>query len=300
MIHFLYNWFLTQKNVKDNSIKKFVFWKLYRILKYILPLYYKTISVSKLPYNVDNDVVVSLTSFPARIEIVYLTLKSIFVQSYKPNKIVLYLADSQFINKELDLPVQLLDLKKKGLIIKFCEDIKPHKKYFYSFKEYSNSKIVLIDDDVIYPKDFLKTLIDNSKKHKNCVIANRIREIKYVNKKLLPYRSWEINGNKLKNPSKFFFPTGVGGVLYSPSFFNEKLYDLVKIKRLCINADDVWLKANSIDKEVLFTNKYLNSFIELPNSQRESLFSNNVFFADNDTQILNVFNHFNINEENFK
>ncbi|MDD3003993.1 glycosyltransferase family A protein [Flavobacterium sp.] len=302
MINFLYNWYLFQNEVKDGTFKKYIFWKLYKFLKIVLPIYYKKIEVKKLESNSNNEIIVSLTSFPARIEIVYLTLKSIFIQSYKPRLIVLYLANSQFTNKENDLPHQLLKLKEKGLIIKFCEDLGPHKKYYHAFKDFKDSKVVLVDDDVIYPKDMIKTLVDHSKANQNCIIANRIREIKYNNNKLVAYRSWKINKLQVQNPSKFLFATGVGGVLYNPNFFSSELYNVDVIKEICINADDIWLKANSIvnNKKVFFTNKYFNSFIELPDSQKESLFAKNVFLADNDLQISKVFNYFNINEEKFQ
>lgn len=300
MIHFLYNWYLIQKDIDGNSFKKFIFWKSYEILKIALPLYYKILIIRKLDRNVENNLVVSLTSFPARIDTVHLTLKSIFNQSYKPRVVVLYLAEQQFVQKENDLPKQLLKLKNKGLIIKFCEDIKSHKKYFYSFKDYHDSKVVLIDDDVIYPINMLKTLVDNSLKFDNCIIANRIREINYEDNQLKPYRLWEIN-KTINNPSNFLFATGVGGVLYNPAFFNEALYSLDVIKKLCLNADDVWLKANALinDKQVYFTNKFFNSYIELPGSQSESLFSYNVFSSANDTQIKKVFAYFKIEQKNF-
>ena len=49
----------------------------------------------------DNDVVVSLTTFGNRIHNVHLAIESIMQGTVKPNKIVLWLAEDEFKNKNL-------------------------------------------------------------------------------------------------------------------------------------------------------------------------------------------------------
>ena len=71
----------------------------------------------------DTKVIVSLTSFPARIDTVYITIRSILMQSLKPDIIILWLAQEQFPEKEKELPYNLLKLKKYGLTIEWCHDI---------------------------------------------------------------------------------------------------------------------------------------------------------------------------------
>ena len=73
-------------------------------------------------------VIVSLTSFPARIDIVDITIKSLLMQSLKPDEIILWLAKGQFSGEENGLPTKLLKLKKYGLTINWCNDIKSYKK----------------------------------------------------------------------------------------------------------------------------------------------------------------------------
>jgi hypothetical protein len=52
-------------------------------------------------------IIVSLTTFPERITIVQETIKSLLTQTVKPDAIVLWLAESQFPNKENELPEEL-------------------------------------------------------------------------------------------------------------------------------------------------------------------------------------------------
>ena len=63
------------------------------------------------------EVIVSLTSFPARINSVEKTIRTLLTQTLKPDRVILWLAEEQFHNKENDLPRQLLALKNFGLDI---------------------------------------------------------------------------------------------------------------------------------------------------------------------------------------
>ena len=303
MINFIYNLFLIQKNAKNKGFwHNRIHWYLYKFLKKILPNYYRNLSLEKIGVNQHSELVVSLTSFPDRIHIVYLAIKSILYQSYRPLKVILWLGKEQFPNGEKDLPKSLLNLKKVGLEIEFCEDLKPHTKYFYVFKKYPEHLIVTVDDDWFYPVTMLETLLQHYKKNPCCVIANRVREIGVTNGNLNPYRSWKINeiGNSIS--SHRLLATGVGGVLYNPSLFKANLFDVEKIKKLVLNADDIWLKCNEIlcDIPIVFTNRYFSSFMEIPDSQNRSLYSTNVFEGRNDKQIKDTFAFFGIDIKSFE
>ena len=53
-------------------------------------------------------VIVSMTSYPGRIETVHLALQSILNQTQKADKVILYLSAGQFLHKENDLPKELI------------------------------------------------------------------------------------------------------------------------------------------------------------------------------------------------
>ncbi|MFN3756548.1 MAG: hypothetical protein ACK4RM_06310, partial [Flavobacterium sp.] len=152
--------------------------------------YYDKVPVIGETTDKNSDIIVSMTSFPARINWVHLTIKSIMAQIQKPNKIVLWLSKEEFPKELEDLPEQLLKLKSKGLEIYFCENLKAHKKYYFSFVNYPDYSIVTIDDDVFYPNDLLESLKKNSDSFPDCIIAHRVREILSNNEGWAPYREW--------------------------------------------------------------------------------------------------------------
>ena len=59
--------------------------------------------------NNSLELIVSLTSYPARIPYIKYTLYTLLMQSYKPNQILLWLSKEEFPNKEKDLPQELLE-----------------------------------------------------------------------------------------------------------------------------------------------------------------------------------------------
>ncbi|MBU2929552.1 hypothetical protein [Winogradskyella psychrotolerans] len=302
MLHSLYNYFLThKKNRQRNSLHKWLHWQLYKFLKSQLVEHYKNLATSNLRVDASSNIVVSLTSFPARIDVVHLAIRSVLNQTKKPKQVVLWLANEQFPLGEQGLPNKLLELKPLGLKIDFCEDIKAHKKYFFSFQEYSENLIVTVDDDIIYPRNFLEVLLDTHQKYPNCVVANRVRYMEVGADGFKPYREWKINKVDGDNPSKRIFSTGAGGVLYQPRFFQNSFYDIEGIKKTNCRNDDIWLKSGQLanNVSVAFTNFYVRQFIEIPDSQKESLFSSNVFEADNDRQMDEIFKYFGITNKAF-
>ncbi|WP_242133248.1 hypothetical protein [Aestuariivivens marinum] len=303
MVDKLYHYFLTNpEHQNDNSLKKRMFWHIYRVLKVGLFQYYKRYKIKTTTLNTKDDLIVSLTSFPGRIDSVHLTIKSIFNQSYLPNKIILWLGEEKFPNGLNDLPNSLLQLRNKGLKIEFCKDLGPHTKYYYVFLKYPNHKIVTVDDDLYYPKDMLKVLVDFSEKFPKAIIANRVRRMTFKENTVQPYRTWPISEPCEPHPSYNLFATGVSGVLYNPYWFSNGLYDSHVFLNISKNADDIWLKVNQVinHHKVVFTNYFFRPFIEISQSQKESLHKSNVFSGENDTILTNVLNHFKLNVKCFK
>lgn len=299
MIHFLYNYNLTKEQSTKST--RWLHWQLFKYLQVKMIAYYKTISTDELGVDVHSDIVVSLTSFPARINVVYLAIRSLLNQTQKPKKIVLWLGEEFFPFGEDTLPNSLLELKPLGLEIEFCKDLKAHTKYYYAFQEYPNNLIVTVDDDIIYPNNILKILLETHQRYPNCVVANRVRYMEMEKNSFKPYRKWKVNRLPNNKPSKRIFATGVSGVLYQPHLFLNSIFDVDGIRQTNCIGDDIWLKAAQVENNVsvVSTNSYLRKFIEIPESQKVSLFRKNVLESDNDRQINEVFDYFGIKEASF-
>jgi hypothetical protein len=270
-----------------------------RILDRIVPSYFLE-TQGQYPTGLntekrDKEVIVSFTSFPDRIQDVWIVVECLFRQTYKADKIVLWLSQSQF--EGIELPILLLEQQKRGLEIRFVEDdLRSHKKYYYALQNFASSIIVTVDDDVFYHRDVFKTLIEANRKHPNEVISNRAHKIKFNEKeRILPYQQWDIN-YKSPSSSYLYVPTGVGGVLYPPGSLSDKLLNTEAIKELCFHADDLWLKAGSLlmSTKVQITPNYRQEFITVGKSQNSKLVTSNSLNGGNDEQLNRILKYFTL------
>lgn len=263
-----------------------------RCLRYLVRVSANLYAKYMMPVNSkscieDNDtVIVSLTSFPARISNVWITIATLLNQDYDNMKVILWLSGEEFPSKE-NLPAKLLALQQKGLDIQIVPDnLKPHKKYFYAMRKYPNNTMITVDDDILYRSDLISSLVKAHKKFPGCVICNRgvnIGEDAYV--------SWKhTDGKQASVPSHRIMPTGIGGVLYPPGCYDNKhIFNIDVIKRTCLNGDDLWLNfmTRSIGTKVVLTG-FKTGLLTLLTSQSSALCNNNVGQNKNDVQIAAI------------
>lgn len=190
-----------------------------------------------------NKVVVTLTSYPKRIRGVPRVLDSIMEQTYKPDVIVLYLSDKQFI--ERSLPIDLSTYYTQGVEIHWCqEDMKSHKKYLYSLREYPDDYIITIDDDYYYDKYMIEELFQYTNKFPRCILARRTHLITAERDGNLSVygRWWKECMHYIGVPRMDLFAVGCGGILYPPHLLADEVFNTDCIKKCCLYADDIWLK----------------------------------------------------------
>ena len=244
---------LSPSTVLKKPLKNFLYKKKENVLFRWVNFYYRYFpaksGIAKTPNKI--PIIVSLTSYPKRFSTLHICLKSLLNQGLKPDRIILYLTSDIQLNQ---IPVKILDLQKKGLEIKcICEDLKPHKKYFYAMQEFRDAAIITVDDDVIYPCDTIKSLMENFKKHPECISARRVHLISYdINHHALPYNLWKFEFSSIKKPSFELLATGVGGVLYPPHIFdpNKSYFNIQNIQQNALNADDIWLKFCEMEENI--------------------------------------------------
>ena len=186
----------------------------------------------------NTQLIVSLTSYPLRIDTVHLTIQSLLHQSCKPDKVILWLADSQFENREQDLPENLKILKKYGLSIEWCEDIKSFKKLIPTLKKYPDAIIVTADDDQYYPITWLEGLYQEHKKYKKYIISYDVTKLKMAEKGELVNDIDAVVENH--NVSYFNKILGGYGCLYPPNTLHpEVFHKKIFMKYINLN-DDIW------------------------------------------------------------
>ena len=245
----------------------------------------------------DHRIIVSLTSYGKRVKTAYLSIESIMEQTMKANRIVLWLGNSW---KGKRLPESLQRLKKRGLEIYFCEDIRSYKKLIPSLKMFPDDAIITIDDDLIYDINMLENLIvpylDNPARI-YCCRAHQI--VLGKDAKPIPYNKWKWCLTEAQT-GWWVFPTGAGGCLYPPHSLDDEVLNEDVFMDICQFADDVWFKAMALKKGTMAVHvetidKYGAEYIENPSVQENSLCSVNVGGkATNDIQIAAVFEKYNL------
>ncbi len=238
--------------------------------------------------------IISFTSFPARIDEVWIAAECMLRQTFKPDMIILWLSKQQFEGKIL--PESLLSLKSRGLTIEFCEDdLKAHKKYYYAMQAFPKDHIITLDDDLYYDEKTLEHVVKLHTKYPNLIAANRAHKIVITNEGIAKYKKWERRTTD-SIPSHLIFSTGGGGTLYPPGALNATAFDIALIKSLCYQADDVWLKVMAIlsDKKVITNTHYSKNIISISKTQHEKLVTHNVKSGGNDEQLENLCAYFKI------
>lgn len=235
----------------------------------------------------NKEIIVSITSYPARIPYLAKSLNSVYAQSITFDRCILWLDPEEFPNKENDLPEELLKFKKLGLSICWKKNLKPHTKYFYAFKEFPDQIIITLDDDIIYERDTLKNLFITYIKFPQSVIANRTHRILFDKEgKLKSYSNWEWDTKRFLNVRRFdLVATGVLGVLYpNPrKLFKSNLIDQSEIENYSLDQDDLYLKFIEIDAGVPVVRSYNSTRLDfVPGSQVVGLNLSNVLQNRND------------------
>ena len=200
----------------------------------------------------EPDIIVSFTSFPARIHCVPQVLKSLYAQTKQPDRIMLYLAEEQFPRKESDLPRELVEEIEAGRVeLRWCDNLGSHKKYYYVMQEFPDEIIITVDDDRTYHPDMIKTLYEMHLDNPTCVVALSAKMIMFDQSgKVRPYKDW-LYFCFPSFPSLRILGTGGDGILYPPHALSPNVFDKKAIIENCryndvICGDDLWLKMHGI------------------------------------------------------
>lgn len=254
-----------------------------KIANYRIKQYLKQKDCAKVKYKQLDNVIVSITSFPDRINNIWMTIKTVMLQTYRPEKILLWLSKEQFPKQE-DIPSSLLELQDDFFQIIFVDgDLRSHKKYYYAMLRYPEKTIITLDDDTFYHPDIIKALIDSSIKYPNCIIANHTKRLFYVNGELQPYRCWLADQPSYSCENQM--QIGIGGVLYPPKSLHKDVINIDMFMNVTPRADDLWLNAMArLNHTKVVKSNRIFSYL-LINDSSPSLASCNTYNGGNDLQL---------------
>lgn len=220
----------------------------------------------------DAKVVVCLTSFGKRIDGVFYTLESIGRGEVKPFRLILWLDDENIIQ---NLPANLKRLQKRGLEIKHTKDYGPHKKYYPYVCECFNAQLPLVtaDDDIFYPKFWLKGLLNAYEQDATVVSCYRAQVVTLKDnmKSIGDFYTWAMCSSTI--PSYLNHATGCSGVIYPPKLQKILAEQGEDFEHKCPKGDDIWLHVNAIRNGFKIKQIYKEdlNFRAIPLSQKTGL-----------------------------
>ena len=198
-------------------------------------------------------IIVSMTSYPARIDTVHLAIRSLLAQKTLPDKIVLWLCKADFPNREADFPQSLLDVLWHDVEVRWVDtDLKPHKKYFWALQEFSEDYVITTDDDLLYRNTMISDLLAAHAEHPDAIAAVRTHLIMFnEDGTRTPYEQWIYEAphyypKLIGVPSMRIFATNGAGTLYPPHLMPAATFDVQEIEKTCLTADDLWLKVMQV------------------------------------------------------
>lgn len=235
-------------------------------------------------------VIVSLTSIPSRLDIIHLTIRSLLLQSQRPEKIILWL-NEQLREK---LPSSLSELRSSMFEIRYVDLTCSHRKLIHSLEAFPEKIIVTCDDDLMYDASWLARLYQDHLRYPQAIIAHECRLIAFsAAGQPAAYNQWKTE-SRTDFSAPWLMPIGYGGVLYPPHCLHVDVQNRELFLQLTPKADDLWFKAMSYraGTETRRSSNPGKKPIPIIASQKESLKKTNVRQDGNYLQWLALCEHY--------
>lgn len=195
--------------------------------------------------NKEKPVIISFTTLPKRIQNCKYMLSSILSQTRRVDKICLYIPLKTKKGETYNIPDWMIKLQHDLPLFHIYEikkDLGPATKVIPPLLREKDSYIIYIDDDTIYHKEMIETLVSISNKYKNKAIGNSGFNIK----------NRVENYNTNENIQTACVLEGYGGVIVHTLFFKKEFLDIEKYPEYLFYNDDVLisglLKNNKIQR----------------------------------------------------
>lgn len=229
-------------------------------------------------HRLPGQLIVSLTSYPARFGTLGLTLNGLLRQSVKADQIILWL-DEEDVKK---IPRGIADIPE--LQISICPPWRSYKKIVPTLLENPDAFIVTADDDIHYPHDWLAGLVSAVAGGAKVACYRAHRVILYNNAPA-PYKNWQHNIAHVDR-SRLVFLTGVSGAIYAPGALHVDTTRADLFTTLAPSSDDVWLywmyRLNGVEVQKIGSRARI---LEWEGSQSRSLRDENAHGDGNDRAI---------------
>lgn len=210
----------------------------YRELKLVTELLASSLAAQEQG-STEANVIVSLTSYPARIRHAWRSVETILRQENRPDLTILVLSEDDFPRR--DLPALLNRQRRRGLEVLWVKrNGRSFDKLIPVRKAFPDFTIITVDDDLYFPPSLVRELLDWSAFHPGSIIGSR-------GWRVLPSRTdgkvhfgldW-IRAERGDAGVGLHLPGG-NGCLYPPGSLDAIVDDLDLALSLTPTNDDIW------------------------------------------------------------
>ena len=191
----------------------------------------------------NRKIILSMTTIPKRMGRLTDNIPAILGQTYKFDKLVINIDDNlsdedyewyeKFAKQDARIEINKAEAKWRS-----CNKLLP------TLKKYPNDIIITLDDDIYYPKDTIKELVEWNEKHPECIITHEVNPIWISDEKdYVGYHNFYDVMLMQKEWGKYFSNC----CLFPPHTFDgTDLYDYDKMME-CTNGthDELWFWVQS-------------------------------------------------------
>lgn len=245
----------------------------------------------------DGTATVSVTTFAARLPAVHIALESIGRGRTRPARVVLWVDDD--VVEQARASATLGRLVRRGLEIRGAEAaLGPHKKYVHAVAEFddlaeeSGTVLVVADDDIVYPREWLEELMSRFEDEgRRAVVSWWVKQYRFEEdgSGLAPYRTWDSAQDTQVRQDHYLM--GGSGTAFPDRMVHELRARGREFLDCAPRADDIWLNMVALRTGVgvAQVRALPLPILTVPSTQRTKLSHENVTGNLNDQQLHDTF-----------
>jgi hypothetical protein len=195
-------------------------------------------------------IIASLTTIPERIDHLDATINSLLDQSQPVNEIVLSVPEIfNRTQQRYVIPKRFLD-HPAITILRPGNDLGPITKLLPILErewKHKDTLILCIDDDMVYPKNLVKTFISAREMLGDVAITGTGYRIppSLSNKDRKKFKQ---RGHRLSQPEAVDIIMGNSGFMVTPAMFDKQIFNTTNIPEEAFYADDLWISLHLATK----------------------------------------------------
>jgi hypothetical protein len=197
----------------------------------------------KLLPTKESDVVVTMTSFPARFRHLHLVIQSLLYQTVAAKKIILYLNKEELSGHSIPYSLSCLQ-NEKFQILTTSENFRPYNKLVHALKAEPQSTLITVDDDRMYGRNLVAKLLEAHQAHPRHIICGLGKRIHFTEAGYsTPYAQWRPTERSIGYD---ILPLGYSGVLHPPHSLSSDTTRDDLFMSLAPTTDDLWFRVMSL------------------------------------------------------